>query len=132
MVSLCADLIEKYRCVHAYVDGANPGFISSLKSSIGEDPKYIEAIARLQKNHTRPELNMKVLPVNFAKEHKQLLQNLKMMLSDGLLAIDRKFDKLITSLNTASDIENSFQKQTMSNSDSLDSLRLALSLYEYS
>ena len=118
MVELCAGLMEKYRCVHAYIDGANPGFIASLKSSIGEEPQYIEAIARLQKSHAKPELNMKVLPVNFAKEHKQLLQNLKMMLSDGLLAIDSRFEKITTSLNTAS--------------DSLDSLRLALSLYEYS
>jgi len=89
MVELFAEVMGKYRCVHAYLDGANPGFISSLKSSIGEDPKYIEAIARLQKSHAKPELNMKVLPVNFAKEHKQLL-----MLSDGLLAIDRRFEKL--------------------------------------
>ena len=36
MVSLCAELMEKYRCVHAYTDGAKPGFISSLKSSTGE------------------------------------------------------------------------------------------------
>jgi hypothetical protein len=42
MVELCADLIEKYNCIHAYIDGANPGFISSLKSAIGESPSYIE------------------------------------------------------------------------------------------
>jgi len=114
-----------------YVDGANPGFISSLKSSIGEDPQYIEAIARFKASHTKYELNMRVLPVNFAKERKQLLANMKMMMSDGLLGINKRFNKLINSLNTASDIENSLQKQSMSNSDSLDSLRLALSLYEY-
>ena len=131
MVQLCADLILKYRCVHAYVDGANPGFIASLKSSIGEDPKYTEAIARLQKHHAKPELNMKVLPVNFSTDHKKLLANLKMFMSDGLLAINKRFEKLINALNTASDIENSLQKGSMSNSDSLDSLRLALSLYEY-
>jgi hypothetical protein len=73
------------------------------------------------------ELNMKVLPINFVKEHKQLLANMKMMLSDGLLAIDKRFEKLVTSLSTASDIENSLQKH----SDSLDS-DLPLSLYEYS
>jgi hypothetical protein len=90
----------------------------------------MEQIARLQKYHAKPEINMKVLPVNFSKDHKQLL--LKMMLSDGLLAIDKRFKKLVTSMNAASDFENSLQKQSMSNSDSLDSLRLALSLYEYS
>jgi hypothetical protein len=68
--------------------------------------------------------------VNFSTEHKALLSNTKMILSDGLLAVDKRFDKLINSLNTASDIENSLQKNNMSNSDSLDSLRLALSLYE--
>ena len=81
-------------------------------------------------SHTKYELNMKVLPINFVKEYKQLLANMKMMLSDGLLAIDKRFEKLVTSLNTASDIENSLQKQSMCNSDSLDS-DLPLSLYEY-
>jgi len=90
---------------------------------------YVEAIARLQKYHAKPELNMKVLPVNFSTDHKKLLANLKMFMSDGLLAINKRFDKLINSLNTASDIENSLQKNSMSNSDSLDSLRLALSLF---
>ena len=44
-----------------------------------------------------PELNMKVLPVNFSTDHKKLMANLKMFMSDGLLAIDTRFDKLITS-----------------------------------
>ena len=42
-------------------------------------------------------------PVNFAEEHKKMLLHAKMLLEDkhGLVAINPKFDKLITSLRTA-------------------------------
>jgi hypothetical protein len=132
MVQLCADLIERYNCIHAYIDGSQPGFISSLKRAIGEEPDYLEAFARYRTSHTRYELFTKVLPINFSTEHKALLGNMKMIMSDNLLCVHKKFEQLINSLNTANDIENSLQKNNMSNSDSLDSLRLALSLYELS
>lgn len=133
MVSLCSELMQRYNVVHTYVDGASPGFISSLKSSIGEEPHYQEAIARYKSQHVQYELNMKVLPINFSTTHKELLSNTKMIFSDGLIAIDKiRFPLLVNALNIANDIENSLQKTNMSNSDSLDSLRLALVLYEYS
>lgn len=131
-VELIADLMQKYNAVHCYIDASQPSLISSLKSSIGEEPKYQEAFARYKSQHVNYELFTKVLPVNFSTDHKQLLAHTRLLMSDGVITIDRRFDKLVNSLNTASDIENSLQKQSMSNSDSLDSLRLASSLYEYS
>jgi hypothetical protein len=45
--------------------------------------------------------NMRVLPVNFATEHKQLLSHLHLLMNKQMLAVPEKFDKLIISLQMA-------------------------------
>ena len=40
---------------------------------------------------------MKILPVNFATEHKQMLAHLHMLVNKEYLAIPKEFDKLIIS-----------------------------------
>jgi hypothetical protein len=131
MINLCVDLIQKYNVLKVYVDGANPSFIRSLKSSLGEETNYLEAIARYKAAHMDFTLNMKVIPVNFSTDHKALLAHMKLLMSDGHIAIDKRFDKLIQALHTASDVENTLQKSNMANHDSLDACRLALSFYQY-
>jgi hypothetical protein len=55
----------------------------------------------------------------------------RQLLSDGLLAISPRFETLISQISVANDIENTLQKNGSGMSmDSLDALRLALSLYE--
>ena len=46
---------------------------------------------------------MDVVPVNFSMEHKSMLGNVKMLMErdGGYVAINPKFDKLITALRTA-------------------------------
>jgi len=73
---------------------------------------------------------MKVLPVNFATEHKQMLSHLAMLVSKSYLAIPKEFDKLIISLRTAYSTELSLDKSKTSYSDSLDSLRLATKMFK--
>jgi hypothetical protein len=50
---------------------------------------------------------MFVVPVHFAKEHKQMLAHTKKVLeyNSGSIAINPKFDKLITSLRTAAEVQ---------------------------
>jgi hypothetical protein len=60
---------------------------------------------------------MKVLPVSFAAEHKQMLSHLVMMISKEYLCIPQKFDKLIISLRTADVNELSLDKERTSYSD---------------
>jgi len=73
--------------------------------------------------------SMKVIPVNFGTEHKQLLSYLHVMVSKGYLAIPQKHDKLITSLRTAYAKELTLDKEQTSYDDSLDALRLSLKGY---
>jgi hypothetical protein len=44
---------------------------------------------------------MKVEPVNFNQEHKEMLGHCKLFLEKGYVAINPAFDKLIISLRTA-------------------------------
>lgn len=72
---------------------------------------------------------MKVLPVNFGTEHKQLLSHLHVMVSKGYLAIPEEHDKVITSLRTAYAKELLLDKEQTSYDDLLDGLRLSLEGY---
>ncbi|MFZ0328079.1 MAG: hypothetical protein WBQ25_14500 [Nitrososphaeraceae archaeon] len=76
---------------------------------------------------------MFIIPVNFAQEHKKMLLHAKMLLEDkhGLVAINPKFDKLITSLRTAVEKgEGTLDKESTSYNDIFDAYRLALHHYE--
>lgn len=73
---------------------------------------------------------MKLIPVNFSTEHKQMLSHLAMIVSKSYLAIPKEFDNLIISLRTAYATELSLCKDQTSYSDSLDALRLAVKMYK--
>lgn len=74
--------------------------------------------------------SMKVLPVNFGTENKQLLSHLHVVVSKGYLAIPEKHDKLITSLHTAYTKELTLDKEQTSYDDLLAALRLSLKGYQ--
>ena len=129
------DLDKNYQVENIYVDGANPEFIRSLKSEIGElsDPAYYNQYIELyRKNKQNIEGCMKVIPVHFAHEHRSMLTHCKMFLEKGALQIDPRFDKLIISLRTA--IENGegiIDKQATSFDDVFDAFRLAMKFYQF-
>jgi hypothetical protein len=100
------------RC-RVFVDGgANPFFIRALKDRVDEDINYEQQVAFYKKNYPSVynlqflQQNMFIIPVAFSKEHKNMLAHCKEMLEyrNGQVAIDPRFNKLITSLRTA--IEN--------------------------
>jgi hypothetical protein len=83
----------------------------------------------LGKQGANPEVR-KVLPVNFASEHKQMLAHLHMLINKEYLAIPNQFDKLVISLRTGYAKEYSLDKEQSSYSDSLDVLRLECKMYK--
>ena len=136
MLSLVYSLISKYQVDKIYIDGANPSFIKSLKLQIGEDAEYDKVIARYRSEGWGDDAafeNMKVVPVNFNKEHKAMLGHCKMILENegGRIAINPKFDKLITSLRTAVDVDGTLDKESTSYNDIFDAFRLALKFYNF-
>jgi hypothetical protein len=118
MLSVVYRLISKYDVDKVYIDGANPSFIRSLKLQIGEDPDYDKVIARYRSEGLGSENNwskdMRIVPVNFNKEHKAMLGHCKMILEHdgGRIAINSdRFDKLVTALRTAVDNDGTLDKE---------------------
>jgi hypothetical protein len=72
---------------------------------------------------------MKVIPVNFQTEHKQMLSHLHQMVAQKYLVIPEEHQKLIISLRTAYAKELSLDKEQTSYNDMLDALRLSLKGY---
>jgi hypothetical protein len=135
MLSLVHSLMSKYQTDKVYIDGANPAFIRSLKIQIGEDPEYDKVIARSKTEGWGDDAAvaaMKVVPVNFNKEHKSMLGHCKMTLEDDRkIAINPCFDKLITSLRTAVDKDGVLDKESTSYNDIFDAFRLVLKAYQF-
>jgi hypothetical protein len=128
--------MSKYQIDKVYIDGANPSFIKSLKLQIGEEADYDTVIARYRSEGLGDSWSqdMRIVPVNFNKEHKAMLGHCKMILEkdDGRIAINPdKFDKLIASLRTAVDNDGTLDKETTSYNDIFDAFRLALKFYHF-
>jgi hypothetical protein len=136
MLSTVYGLMSKYNVDSVYIDGANPSFIKSLKLQIGEDPDYDKVIARYRSDGLGDSWtkDMRIVPVNFNKEHKAMLGHCKMILEKdgGRIAINPdKFDKLITALRTAVDNDGVLDKESTSYNDIFDAFRLALKFYSF-
>jgi hypothetical protein len=118
MIKITLSLVSKYDITfenncRIFVDGANPSFIHSLKYQLGENADYEQEIDYYKKSyHDIYNLDFLmrntfvVVPVHFAKEHKRMLAHTKKVLeyNGGSIAINPRFEKLITSLRTA--VEN--------------------------
>jgi hypothetical protein len=136
MLSVVYGLMSKYKVDKVYIDGANPSFIKSLKLQIGEEADYDKVIARYRSEGLGDSWSkdMKIIPVNFNKEHKAMLGHCKMILErdGGRIAINSdRFDKPITSLRTAVDIDGTLDKEATSYKDIFDAFRLALKFYHF-
>ena len=112
-----------YECGLFFVDGSNRAMVNLLKIRWQESLNW-ESTESFGSN-------VKIRPVNFNTEHKNMLSNLHALVSKGFLAIPEKYDKLITSLRTAYAEELNLKKEIGSYSDLLDGLRLALKAYHF-
>ena len=97
-------------------------FCSDLKVSMQENPDYDVNTVSPQSDH--------VIPVVFtAQSSREMLSNLEHLVNKGYLAIDKKYDKVITSLRTAYSTEWKLDKDVTVADDSLDALRLSCKGY---
>jgi hypothetical protein len=120
-----------------YVDAANPEIWQSLKRMLKEDysENYVFGkLAYYKKNNINPANYMKVIPTPFNTQGAKMLQHTKSLLEDqdNLVLIDKRFDKLLTSLRTAVANEYKLDKEQTSYHDLLDAFRLSLQLYQRS
>jgi hypothetical protein len=122
MVYDAAARIKSWDIHTTQCDGAQPAYIRALKSKVGENTHY----ETIPKEHYR---FMKVKPVAFGTEHREMLGNAVLLMEKGWIAIHPKFDKLITALQTAVGEDYSLDKEATLHHDILDAFRLALKPY---
>lgn len=113
-----------YMNVVFFCDGADRASVNLAKIKFNESLSW-DRIKDFGHNS-----NIKIRPVNFNSEHKNMLSHLHAMVSKGYLAIPVKHDKLITSLRTAFAEELNLKKDQTSYSDLLDALLLSLKGYQ--
>src|SRR5207344_1809564 len=107
-----------------FVDGSNRAFVNLAKVTFGESLNWEKSITKPSPN------NMKVIPVNFSTEHKQMLSHLAMMVSKEYLAIPSSMTKLEIALRTAWANELSLDKSHSEYNDLTDALRLSCKMYK--
>jgi hypothetical protein len=121
-----------------YVDAANPEVWSSLKKEVFDEPyseSYIsEKVAYCKKNNLDLNGYMVCIPVPFSTQGRAMLQHAKSLVEDpdGLVLIDKSFDKLLMALRTASAEDSRLSKEQTSFHDVLDAFRLSLQYYRRS
>ena len=117
-----------------YIDAANVEFIEAVKQDLGEisNWQYIhEKLAWAKKTNSKIENYMKVIPVSFSQEGAKMLVHCRNILDheDNLIAINPKWDKLITALRGAVSQEYKLVKTESPYSDLTDAFRLALKYF---
>ena len=122
MIDKIFDLHREIYNLWVFCDGANRGFMTSLKIAFGESVNYESA------ESVSPSNNI-CIPVNFAKEHKTMISHLAQLFNDKHIAVPEKFSQLIISLKTCVVNEYSYDKESSSYTDIFDSLRLSLKAY---
>jgi hypothetical protein len=98
---------------------------------LDEEPEYEKAITRYKSKGWDWENSdwMKVVPISFHSRHKEMLAHCKLFIERGHIAINPKFDKLITSLRTAVDIDGTLDKEATAYNDIFDAFRMNLIWY---
>jgi len=81
IVDICFDLYRKHWNTWFWVDGANRAAVNLMKVAFNESLNWEKHNQNITPNA------MKVLPVNFATEHKQMLAHLHMLINKEYLAI---------------------------------------------
>ena len=124
-------LKQRHHCTKIYVDGANPEVIRELTARIGEYHDYCGRLTEEQIWSLRSSNSWQIIPVNFQKRHKSMLEWTYTLMSKRLVKIHPSLQGLIVSLRTATvSDEWTLDKQQTSHHDILDSFRLALCNYE--
>ena len=118
--AICDELFEYYRNywnLWICVDGSNRAMVNLLKIKWNEPLSW-------EPKDADPN-NMKIVPVNFGTEHKNLLSNLHVLATKGYLAIPKEHEDLIASFRTAQADELNLLKDRTLHNDLFDSARLA-------
>ena len=94
-------LKQRHHITKLYCDGANPEVIRELKARIGEYHDYYGRLTEEQIWSLRSSNSWQIIPVNFQKRHREMLQWTYTLMSKRFIKIHPSLHKLIVSLRTA-------------------------------
>ena len=94
-------LKQRHHITSLYIDGANPEVIRELKRRIGEFENYHNNYTEEQLWLMRSGDSWQIIPVNFQKRHREMLQWTYTLMSKRLVKIHPSLQDLIVSLRTA-------------------------------
>jgi hypothetical protein len=129
MITEILDIYRNFRIDNVYIDNSVPEIIRPIKQALNElnNLDYNEEIRSLKSRHRNPTHYMRVIPVSFREEHKELLTHAKRLLDAEVLACSSPtFDKVVTAMRTAYGVESNLMKKVGSHADILDALMLSL------
>jgi len=121
---ICDNLFNLYRKHYNtwfICDGSNRAATKLLKIKFGEDLEW-------DSNDINPD-NMKVVPINFGTQPKDLLSHMQSIVANGYLCIPESNTQLLTALRTAYAKDLSLDKTQSVYNDLTDACRLALRAY---
>jgi hypothetical protein len=125
VVNLCWQIWERHNWMNTFffIDGSNRAMVNLLKIRWNESLNW--------ESKSTFGNNIRIRPISFNSEHRNMLSNLHAIVSKDYLAIEgKKHSKLITSLRTAWAEELNLKKEQTSYNDLLDALRLSLKGYQ--
>jgi hypothetical protein len=132
MVEKIVKMYRNYTVSKIYIDNANPEVITAIKAGLSERTDYDRQIAHWKSvnRYYEPETYMKVIPVSFSSNGREMLAHTKYCLDNSWLAIHPNFSKLIIALRTAVATDGLLDKQSTAHDDILDAFRLSVSFYK--
>lgn len=138
MINKISEMYQSFTNIkNIFVDASAPELISSLKREVAQERdnwNYVqEKMSYCKKHHLDINRFMKVVPVPFSTEGKNMLIHTKELLEfeDPIIAINPQFEKLTTVLRTAiSDDMGKLDKEATSYNNVLDAFRLSLQMFK--
>ncbi len=80
------------RIIKVWCDASGVDFIRALKLEIREDPEYHLVFERAKYDKIRDPFDLMVVcPISFSTDHKQMMSHCKALMSDRIVAIDKRF-----------------------------------------
>jgi len=140
MLEEAAQMAQRYYVTTVFIDGSNPGYIRDLKALLNDNPEGWEHQLRELRKYKDDDFraflnraarqNIRVLPISFGPQGKEMLTHAQAMLADGYVAIHPDFSSLLAQMRSATEVNRDLNKSSKNPLDLIDALRLNLMFYE--
>jgi hypothetical protein len=130
MLDIIWDLHNRYNIDNIYIDSSAPGLIQSLKVMLNDEGNNHSDYLNTHIAQERWPFIMKVVPVNFRQEGREMLERTRIFMDNGWIVIHKRHQGLIQQLRIAKTKEDGNLDKSQYSLDLVDALRLSIKHYE--